>query len=452
MLKLLLNKILLIFTGFLCVNSFAQHTNLDRIVAVIGDEIILWSDLESQVKQAKMDGDDLGQNPYCAVLEELMFQKLLVHQAEVDSLEVKDETVDAELDSRINYFVAQIGSKEKFEEYYGKSTEKFKDDFREVVRDRMKSQQMQQKITGSIKITPKEVREFFYAIPKDSIPFIGSKVEVAHLVKMPKVPVEEKLKIKAELNLIRAQILAGEESFCSAALFKSKDPGTAANCGEFEFVRRGDFVPEFDAVAFSMQENTISEVFETPYGYHILQLLERRGDLYRGRHILMIPEVTNAQMAKASMRLDSVYSLIHTNKILFDDAVKTFSDDDETKLNGGKILNQLTGDSRFEMNQLDRQLFVTVDKMNVGDVSEPVFYTTDDKKQGIRIIKLLTRSEPHVANLKDDYPRISDAALSDKKNKAILKWIKSKTNSMFVWIENDYINCPFKYDWIKKQN
>lgn len=448
----MLNRIFILIAIVFTVKLSFGQTSLDRIVAIIGDEIILYSEVESQVKQARQEGVALGENAYCTILEEIMFQKLLVHQAEVDSIEVKEEQVESELDSRINYFISQIGSKEKFEEYYGKSTEKFKDDFREIIRDRMKAQQMQGKITGDIKITPKDVRDFFNSIPKDSIPFIGSKVEVAQLVKIPKVPTDEKLKIKEKLNLIRAEILAGQESFCSAALFNSEDPGTRSNCGEFEFVSRGQFVPEFDAMAFSMKEGELSEVFETQYGYHILQLLERRGDMYRGRHILIMPKVTNEQMAKAAQELDSLYKEIVAGKISFEKAAEKYSDDAETKNNGGKIFNPQSGDTKFEMRELDRQLFVSVDRMNVGDVSEPVFMTTSDQKQGIRLVRLNSRTDPHVANLNDDYPQISEAALADKKNKAILKWVRTKTTSMYVWIDEAYVSCPYNYEWVKKNN
>lgn len=427
------------------------NTNIDRIVAIIGDKIILHSDIDGQLRQAKQEGANLGPNPYCTVLEEAMFQRLLVHQADVDSLEVKEEQVEQELESRIRYFIAQIGSKEKFEEYYGKSTEKFKDDFRDAIRDRMKAQQMQAKITGDIKITPKEVTDFLNSIPRDSLPYMGSKIEVSQIVKMPKLPESEKQKVRDELNTIRTQILKGEESFCSVALFKSEDPGTRSNCGEFDLVPRGTFVPEFDAIAFSLKEGEISEVFESPYGYHILQLLERRGDMYSGRHILIAPKLTNQQMAEASESLDSIYKAIKEGKITFEEAAMKYSDDEETKYNGGKLFNPETGDSKFQTQEIDKQLFITVDRMNPGEISEPVFMTTPEKKQGIRIIKLVGRSDPHIASIETDYPQISDAALGDKKTKAVLKWVKTKTNSMYVWVEEDLRTCNFEYPWIKNQ-
>lgn len=446
----MLNKLLLALFFLISVGASAQQT-IDEIIAIIGDKIILRSDIDNQIRNAKQEGITLPANPECSMLEELMFQKLLVHQADVDSLEVKEEQVEAEMDQRINYFIAQIGSKEKFEEYYGKSVDKFKDDFREMIRDRMKSQQMQGKITGEIKVTPKDVRDFFNNIPKDSIPFMGSKIELAHIVIMPKLTAEQKQKIRDKLNKIRTDIMAGTESFCGAAIDHSDDPGTRSNCGEFELIPRGTFVPEFDAVAFTLKEGQISEIFETTYGYHILQLLERRGDMYRGRHILIAPKVDNLQMGKASQKLDSIYQDILNKKITFEDAAQIYSTDEETKRNGGKLFNQQTGDTKFETNEIDKQLFILIDRMNPGDISEPVFMTTPDNKQGIRIVKLISRSEPHVANLKDDYPQISEAALGDKKSKAILKWISSKTNSMYVWLHEDMRDCKFEYPWLKNQ-
>jgi len=444
------NKFLLVLALLAVIHAKTQ-TNIDRIVAIIGDKIILHSEVLTQMKQAQQEGANLGANPYCTVLEENMFQKLLVHQADVDSLVVKDEQVEQELNQRIAYFIAQIGSKEKFEAYYGKSTEKFKEDFRDAIRDRMKAQQMQSKSTSDIKVTPKEIVDFYNKIPKDSLPFIGSKIEVAHLVMMPKVSTDEKLRVKKKLDEYRTDILSGKESFCVVATLESEDPGTRNNCGEFELVPRGTFVPEFDAVAFTLKEGQISEVFETQYGFHILQLLERRGDMYRGRHILMSPKISNLQMAKASQKMDSIYNLIRTNQMTFEDAVKKFSTDDETRQNQGKLFNQQTGDTKFETNEVDKQLFITVDKMNPGDISEPVYMTTPDQKQGIRIVKLLSRSDPHVANLKDDYPQISEAALGEKKNRAVLKWVRSKTGTMYVWIEEDAKTCSFEYPWMKNQ-
>ncbi|HYG52762.1 MAG TPA: peptidylprolyl isomerase, partial [Flavobacteriales bacterium] len=354
------NKVLV--SAFI-VLSFAGRAqqNIDRIIAIVGDKIILHSDIDNQVKQATQEQINLGDNPYCTVLEETMFQKLLVHQADVDSLPVKDEAVEQELEQRLRYFIAQIGSKEKFEEYYGKSTEKFKEDFREAIRDRMKSQQMQQKITGEIKITPKEIREFFYGIPKDSLPYIGSKVEMAHLVKMPKVTPEEKLRVRELLNKKRTEILEGKESFRMVAVEISEDPGTNTKGGEFDMISKGTFVKEFDAVAFSLAEGEVSEVFETDYGYHIMQLLERRGEMYRGRHILVIPKVTQLQMAEASQKIDSIYAEIKSGKITFEQAVAKYSDDEETKYNNGKIFNPETGDTKFDNKEVDKQLFITID-------------------------------------------------------------------------------------------
>ncbi|HLP13135.1 MAG TPA: peptidylprolyl isomerase [Flavobacteriales bacterium] len=449
-LKIMSNKLLVLVFVLTAFAGNAQQ-NIDRIIAIVGDKIILHSDIDNQVKQASQEQINLGDNPYCTVLEETMFQKLLVHQADVDSLPVKDEMVEQELEQRLRYFIAQIGSKEKFEEYYGKSTEKFKEDFREAIRERMKAQQMQQKISGDIKVTPKEIRDFFYNIPKDSLPFMGSKIEMAHLVKMPKVTAEEKLRVRELLNQKRTDILEGKESFRMVAVEISEDPGTNTKGGEFEMITKGTFVKEFDAAAFSLKEGDVSEVFETEFGYHIFQLLERRGEMYRGRHILVKPKVTQLQMAAASQKIDSIYAEIKSGKITFEDAVKKYSDDEETKFNNGKIYNTETGDTHFDNKEVDKQLFITIDGMEPGDISEPVFMQTPDQKQGIRIVKLITRSSPHVASLETDYPQISEAALSDKKNKAIVKWVKTKTRSMYVWVEDEQRKCDFEYPWFKEQ-
>ena len=435
---------------FLCLlfTVQVQAQTIDQIVGVVGDKIILHSEIDAQLQQAAKSGYPAGPGEYCSLLEEILFQKLLVHQAEVDSLDVTDEQVESEMNNRISVFIQQIGSREKLEDFYGKSIDQIKEEFRDRIKESIQAQKMQAQITQDVKVTPEDIRKFYYAIPKDSLPYMGSQVEVAHIVKIPKVSVEEKTRIREELNAWRDEIVSGKTKFSTIASFYSEDPGTRSNGGQFELIPRGTFVPEFDAVAFSMREGEISEVFETPYGYHIFLLEERRGDMYRGRHILRIPKLTSVQISRASEQLDSLYKAISAGKITFEQAALRFSDDAETKFNGGKIFNPQTGSPKFEVRDLDKQLFITIDKMKVGDVSEPVYMTTNDNKQAVRIVKLVNRSEPHRADLKLDYPEISDAALADKKQKAVLAWVKSKISTVYVWVEESKRSCPFEYPWM----
>lgn len=437
----------------LCVTSASAQQDIDRIVAVIGDKIVLHSDVMSQMQQAQAEGMEIGPTAYCTILEEILFQKLLTYQAELDSIIVKDEEVEADMNNRFNYFIQQGGgSREEFERHFGKSVEQMKDEFREPTRERLLANRMQQQITSDITITPAEVKKFYRSIPEDSLPFMGSQIEYAQIAIIPQVTQAEKEYLKEKLKKIRKEIISGETSFCTAATFFSCDPGTNGKCGEFDFVTRGTFVPQFDAMAFSMKEGEISDIFETMYGFHILQLLERRGDMYRGRHILLCLKPSETSLQSASKQLDSVYTAITTGTLTFNDAVLKFSTDDVTKHNKGKAFNEYSGDSRFDVRDLDKQMFVTVDQLKPGEISRPVVYQSGANQQGVRIVKLLSRTDPHRASLEKDYPYISDAALSDKKNKAILAWVKTKMKTINVQVDGEMKNCRFEYPWSIKEN
>jgi len=420
---------------------------IDGIMGVVGSKIILHSDIETLVLQAKQNGSELGNEPECTLFQDLMFQALLINQAEVDSLEVSAEQVNADLENRIRYFEKQIGGRKKLEAYYGKSIEDIKAEFYSTIEDRMKAERMKQKITSAINITPSQVKVFYNKLPKDSIPLIGSKIEVAHITKNAKVSDEVKKATKEKLKKYRTEILKGERTFASTAVFYSNDPGTKGDGGEFDWVARGTFVPEFDRVAFTMKEGDVSEVFETDYGFHILELFERRGNNeYRGRHILLIPEVSANQLAKAKSFLDSIHTLIKNGTYTFEEAAAKFSEDKETKNSGGLIYNQQTASSLFEINQLDKQLFMVVDGLKVGEMSKPVAGQSRDGKF-YQIVKLKSQSKPHKANLKDDYQLIVRYATNDAKAAAMNKWIKEKTKSTYIKVDKKFVLCSFMKDW-----
>jgi peptidyl-prolyl cis-trans isomerase SurA len=342
--------------------------------------------------------------------------------------------------------VAQIGSVEELENYLGKSIAQIKDDFREKIRDQLLVQQMQSKIAGEVKVSPAEVRAFYNSIPKDSLPFVESEIQIAQIVRKPPVNIAEKERVFKEISDIRQRILDGK-SFASMAAFYSEDVGSAAKGGELGFVGRGDLVPEFEAAAFQLKGKEISPVIESMYGYHIIQLIERRGELINVRHILMAPKASPDDLDKARVKLDSILQQIRLGSISFEDAAQRFSDDVDSKNNAGLMVNSATGSTLFEISQLDQSLFFVVDKLKVGEISEPVVVRSGEKKEAYRIAMLRSRTEPHVANLEEDYQRILSAAENEKREKKVREWIARKRKSFFVKINPDYTWCTFINDW-----
>jgi peptidyl-prolyl cis-trans isomerase SurA len=424
----------------------AQPTKqvIDQVIAVVGNNIVLKSDLENQYYQMLQQGAEESENARCELLEELLFQKLLLHQAKLDSVIVNDSQVESEMDRRMRYFIQQIGSEEKLEEYYGKTITAIKEEFREIIRDQLLVQQVQQKITGNITITPSEVKSFFNKIPKDSLPFVNSELEVAQIVAIPKISEEAKDEARTKAEELRARVIKGE-SFATLAVLYSEDPGSSKRGGELGFVDRGVFVPEFEAVAFRLKIGQISDIVETQFGYHFLELIERRGERINIRHILVTPKVGQDDLRRARNYLDSIRTLIlNTDTLTFNDAAAMFSDDKETKYNGGLLLNPMTGTNRFEADQLDPSVFFSVDKMKVGETSQPVSFQMPGGKQAFRLLYLKTRTEPHRANLKDDYQRIQDAALNDKQDKLINKWIEKKMSTTYFRLNEEYKSCDLQ--------
>jgi len=419
---------------------------IDKVVAVVGEKPILLSEVRSQFEQMKAQNENADSSMACVILEDLILQKLMVNQAEKDSVEVTDAQVDAELDKKIRYFVAQIGSVEELENYLGKSIAQIKDDFREKIRDQLLVQQMQSKIAGEVKVSPAEVRAFYNSIPKDSLPFVESEIQIAQIVRKPPVNIAEKERVFKEISDIRQRILDGK-SFASMAAFYSEDVGSAAKGGELGFVGRGDLVPEFEAAAFQLKGKEISPVIESMYGYHIIQLIERRGELINVRHILMAPKASPDDLDKARVKLDSILQQIRLGSISFEDAAQRFSDDVDSKNNAGLMVNSATGSTLFEISQLDQSLFFVVDKLKVGEISEPVVVRSGEKKEAYRIAMLRSRTEPHVANLEEDYQRILSAAENEKREKKVREWIARKRKSFFVKINPDYTWCTFINDW-----
>lgn len=424
---------------------------IDKVIAVVGDNVMLKSDLENQKSQYLQSGYDVSQNTPCELLEELLFQKLLLNQAQLDSVEVGEAQVQSELERRLRFFINQIGSEEKLEEYYQKSIAEIKADFHDLIKEQLLVQTMQQKISGNIKITPAEVKDFFERLPKDSLPFISSEIEVAHIVKKPEIQPDEKKVVKEKLEGLRNRVLKGED-FGTLAYLYSEDPGSAKQNGELGFVTRNALVPEFATVAFTIKPGEVSDIVETEYGYHLIQLIEKRGEQVNVRHILLIPKVAPEDLVRSKNYLDSIAEVMkRTDTMSFELAAQLFSDDKESKMNGGRVINPQTGTTKFDaelLGQFDPMLFFTTEKMNIGEVSKPVLWQKPDGSQAYRIVRLVSRSEPHRANLKDDYQKIQEVALQEKQDRAIKLWIEKKIKKTYIKMDDQYKNCKFENKWM----
>ena len=429
----------------------AQDKVIDRIVAVVGNNYILQSDLETQYQQMLTSQEPVDEKTRCKLMEELLYQKLLLAQAQKDSLNVTEGQIEQEMERRMKYYISQFGSEEKFVAFYGKSIEDYKLELKDDVRDLLLEQQMQSKITADITVTPSEVKEYFKSIDPDSIPFINAELEVGQIVKKPVVSAEAKKEAKAKIESLRQRILKGETSFSSMAALYSMDPGSANKGGLYEHIQRGQFVPEWDAWAFKLKPNEYSEVFETVYGYFIIQLIERRGEEVDARSLLISPVVDASDMYKAKLALDTTYSRLLADTTTFSDIAAKYSDDDDSKNSGGLIINPYTGSTRFQMDelgQMDQTIAFAVDKLKIGEFTKPMSATTNDGKQAYRILFLKNRTLPHKANLVDDYQSIQGAAIAKKQKETIQTWIKKKSADTYVHLADDYKDCTFNNKWI----
>ena len=445
-----MNKIRLLIavvTTLVPVITFAQPRVLDKIIAQVGNEIILKSELESQYIQYLSQGNNENDTIKCQILDQMLLQKLLIHQSQVDSVTVSDAQVEEELDKRIRYFVRQLGSEQKLEEFYDKSIIEIKTEFKDVIRDQLLVQTMHQRITGDAAASPAQVKAFFERIPEDSIPFINMEIEVAHIVKKPKISDEERAAVRTRLEELRQRILAGE-AFSTMAILYSQDPGSAKKGGELGFTERGQLLPEFEAVAYNLKGDEVSQIVETKFGFHIIQAIERRGDRINFRHILIKPEVSSSDLNKAKLTLDTLVTKIRNNEISFTEAAEKHSDDTDTKFSGGLIINQNTGHSRFETDQLDPNLFFIIDKLQPGEISDPVQMDTEDGGKAYRIVQLKMRTQPHKANLRDDYQRIKEAALGEIQSEAIENWMEKKKKNTYIQVDENYKMCLLIQEWV----
>lgn len=433
----------------------AQNNVIDEVVWVVGDEAILKSDVENERLNAQYENRRFDGDPYCVIPEELAVQKLFLHQAEIDSVEVSDQEVLQRVEQRTSWLIDQFGSKEKLEEYYNKSYTQIREMLRDNIREGMRVQQMQQKIIGDIKLTPAEVRNYFSKLPKDSIPFVPTQVEVQIIELMPKISEKEIERVKAQLREYADRVNKGETSFSILARFYSQDPGTAARGGEGGFTGRGELVPEFANVVFNLTDpKKVSKVFETEFGYHIAQLIEKRGDRVNYRHILLRPEVDKKDIDATLARLDSIGDDIRKAKFSFDDAATWLSQDKDTRNNHGLLANPQNSTSRFEMQQLasliSQDVAKVVEKMQIGEISKAFTMINSKGKEVCAIVKLKNRIDGHKATITEDYQRLKSMVTAKRSEEKIQKWIVEKQKNTYVRINPTWRNCDFKYPgWIK---
>lgn len=433
----------------------AQNNVIDEVVWVVGDEAILKSDVENERLNAQYENRRFDGDPYCVIPEELAVQKLFLHQAEIDSVEVSDQEVLQRVEQRTSWLIDQFGSKEKLEEYYNKSYTQIREMLRDNIREGMRVQHMQQKIIGDIKLTPAEVRNYFSKLPKDSIPFVPTQVEVQIIELMPKISEKEIERVKAQLREYADRVNKGETSFSILARFYSQDPGTAARGGEGGFTGRGELVPEFANVVFNLTDpKKVSKVFETEFGYHIAQLIEKRGDRVNYRHILLRPEVDKKDIDAALARLDSIGDDIRKAKFSFDDAATWLSQDKDTRNNHGLLANPQNSTSRFEMQQLasliSQDVAKVVEKMQIGEISKAFTMINSKGKEVCAIVKLKNRIDGHKATITEDYQRLKSMVTAKRSEEKIQKWIVEKQKNTYVRINPTWRNCDFKYPgWIK---
>ncbi|MBQ0120870.1 MAG: peptidylprolyl isomerase [Bacteroidales bacterium] len=438
--------------ALLSVNSFAQNNVAEEIAWVVGDEPIFKSDIEEQYLNLQSERAAIDGNPYCVIPEQMALNKLFLHQAKIDTVVVQESQIAKEVDSRINFFIANLGSKEKVEEYFHKPLPVLREKIADMFRDQYSIQQVQNNLTKKIKATPSEVRKFFNTLPADSLPFIPKQVEVQIITINPVIPQQEIDEVKSRLRDYAQRITNGEAEFSTMAILYSEDKGTAVYGGETGFQNRSVLLPEYATAAFNLNDTKkVSNIVETEDGYHIIQLIEKRGDRINTRHILLRPKVSDKDLTDAIARLDTLKNEITEGKVTFEQAAFYVSQDKDSRNNNGIMLNEESHSNLFQMSQLPPEVGKIIDKMEVGELSEPfLMINAKTQREQVAIVKLNRRIEGHKADLADDYQTLKGIYEEHKRGDIIENWIKQKQKSTYVYIEDNWRNCEFKYDWLHK--
>ncbi len=432
--------------------GIAQNNIAEEVAWVVGDQPIYKSEIEEMYQQMQYEHTPINGDPYCVIPEQIAIEKLFLHQAELDTVEVQDGIVMQEVDARINYLVSNLGSKEKVESYFRKSIPELRESMAEMRRNSYRVQEVQRSLTSDLKTTPSDVRRYYDQLSADSIPFVPLQVEVQIITLNPVIPVQEIEDVKARLRDYSDRVNKGESEFSTLAILYSED-GSSMRGGELGFMGRGQLVPEFAAVAFNLNDTKkVSKIVETEYGFHIIQLIEKRGDRINCRHILLRPKVSDADLIKSINRLDSVRTDILNKRFTFEEAAPYLSQDKDTRNSRGVMVNENTRTPRFEMAHLPQEIAKAVDTLKVGEISKP-FIMKDPKRQRdiVAIVKLSNRIDAHKANLAEDYQLIKGMYEGAAKTKIINQWIEKKINDTYIRVEDGWRDCEFEHSgWLKK--
>jgi peptidyl-prolyl cis-trans isomerase SurA len=434
----------------LAATAFSQAQIIDKVVATVGGELVLLSEIEEQHALLEAQSGVLPKDARCTIMDQLLSTKLLLNQSKLDSIEVGADEVEAQLDARIERILSFMNNDvSQFEAYYGQTVNEVKEQFREDLKNQILVERMRAQVITSVKVTPSEVKQFFNSIPRDSLPYFNSEVEIGEIVAKPKINAEERQRAISKLEGIRQSILEGSADFAQMAMKHSND-GSARAGGDLGWARRGRYVPEFEAAAFKLEKEEISPVVESEFGFHIIQMLERRGNSIHLRHILIKPEITDADLDATRAKLDSVRWLIQSDSITFSQAVKLYSDKDvQSYNNDGRMVNPATGNTFFEIGDLEPDVYFTIDTMKVGHISAPFEFQDQMGETYYRIVVLQSRTAPHKANLAQDYSKIQQAAIESKKNEFISSWVKQKVESTYISVDDIYRSCPVLDKWRK---
>ena len=440
--------------GAAALSISAQNNIVEEVAWWIGDQPIYKSEVEEMYQTMQYDKTPIDGDPYCVIPEQIAVEKLFLHQAEIDSVEVQDALVISEVEQRINYMIAQLGTQEKLEQFYRRPLPEIREQMIDAMRNNYRVSEVQKNLTSNIKITPSDVRRYFSGVPKDSVPYVPLKVEVQILTLNPVIPREEIDEVKARLRDYTDKVNSGESDFSTLAILYSQDPGSSLRGGELGFMGRGQLDPDFAAVAFNLNDpKKVSKIVESQYGYHIIQRIEKRGDRINVRHILLQPRVTDKDLTEAINRLDSIRADMLAEKFSFEEAVAYLSQDKDTRNNRGQMFDKETGSTRFQMADLPQEVSKAVNNLSVGEVSKPFIMKDERNRDVVAIVKLSNRIEGHKANMSDDYELIKDMYERSRREAIISDWINSKIKDTYVRIEDGWRDCDFKHEgWIKTTN
>ena len=427
----------------------SAQVTVDAIAGVVGNNIVLNSDVEQQLLQYQAQGLEIDSALRVQVLEDLLFQKLMLHQASIDSVVVTENEVFNEIDSRINNFIMQLGGEDQLESYFDKKIYEIKEEMFEPIESSLLIQRVRYDITSAVTITPSEIRAYFNSLPSDSLPTVNEEVEVAQILKLPPASPDAISETKKKLSKLKDRVAKGE-SFGTLAILYSEDPGSSRNGGLYTSIKRGMFVKEFEAVMFGLEEGEVSEVFKTEYGYHIALLEERREGEVDIRHILMSPKISPIDLKNAKDELTAVRDSVLNGDLLFEKATLSHSDDKATKFNGGKLINANNGTSKFELAHLEQGVNSAIENLEIDGITEPIYLKMEDGKEAYRMFMLLDRKTEHQVNLVDDYKRIRDLALENKKDESIEQWINESLDKTYIRVSDDFQSDAFQYNWLKE--